>query len=402
MRGILRHGMTAVGISLAVAGVLWWVRPEPVLVDFAEIRRGPLTIAVRDEGMTRIRERYEVSTPLAGRLLRITLDVGDPVVAEKTVLARMEPTLPSLLDPREIAAAEARVRAAERRLEVAKLRLDTARVEADHAEAERVRLYQLKSEEAIADAELDRAELQARLFAHAHRAAQYAIEISEFEYELEKSALLLTKADSTDGSGLMELIIRAPIGGRVLRLHHENSAVIPAGTVLMEIGDPRDLEVVVDVLSRDAVRILPSASVLIDAWGGAQPLRGRVRYVEPSGFTKVSALGVEEQRVCVVIDLEDPVEQRETLGDQFRVEAEIIVWQADSVLTVPTAALFRGEGNWAVFVVREGVAELRDVEIGQMNDSLAEVVAGLESGEIVIVYPSDRVRPGARVARRQG
>lgn len=402
MSGSLRRGMAFVGAFLVIAAVVWWVRPEPVRVDFGEIRRGPLTITVRDEGMTRIRERFEVSTPLAGRLLRITLDVGDPVVAEQTILARMEPTLPSLLDPREVAAAEARVRAAERRLEVAKLRYDTARVEAEHAESERVRLYQLKSKDAVADAELDRAELQARLFAHAYRASQYAIEISEYEYELEKSALVLTKSDSTAGPDGMELVIRAPIAGRVLRLHHENSAVIPAGTVLMEIGDPRDLEVVVDVLSRDAVRIWPGAAVLIDAWGGVQPLGGRVRYVAPSGFTKVSALGVEEQRVNVVIDLEEPAERRESLGDQFRVEAEIIVWQADSVLTIPTAALFRGDQNWAAFVVRNGLAELRNLEIGQMNDSLAEVVSGLEPGEIVVVYPSDRVRHGARVVRREG
>ncbi|TVQ01506.1 MAG: HlyD family efflux transporter periplasmic adaptor subunit [Planctomycetaceae bacterium] len=378
----------------------WWLRPAAVAVDWAVVDRGPLTVTVREEGLTRIRERYEVSTPLAGRLMRITLSVGDRVEAEQTVLARMEPNLPSLLDPRAIAAAEARVRAAERRQQVAQLLWDSASIEAEHAESERARLYQLKLQEAVADSEMDRAELESRLKADALRAAQYGIEIAQYELELEKSALLLTKSDLTGEAEAMELVIRSPIDGRVLRLHREDSAVLQAGTVLMEIGDPGDLEVAVDVLSRDAVRIRSGAEVRIDRWGGDQPLAGRVRYVEPSGFTKVSAMGVEEQRVYVVIDLEGPPEQRESLGDQFRVEAEITVWHADSVVRLPTAALFRSDRDWATFVVIGDVAELRLLEIGQLNESFAEVLAGIEVGDRVIAYPSDRVTTGVRVAPR--
>lgn len=388
------------GIAIAViAGIAWMLRPDPELVDIAEVTRGPLTVAAAEDGVTRIRERYEISTPLAGRLLRITLNVGDPVIADETVVARMEPTPPALLDPRAKAQARARVQAAERRLEVAKVSLESARAAANHAEAERVRLYQLRTQDAVSDAELQQAELLARLRSDERRSAEYTVEIAQYELELERAALILTEADA-DAEAVGELEIRAPIDGRVLRLYHENSLVIPAGTVLMEVGDPRDLELVVDVLSRDAVRIQPGADVTVRRWGGDEPLRGRVRYVEPSGFTKISALGVEEQRVHVVIDLDTPPEQRETLGDAYRVEAEITLWHADDVLRVPTSALFRVGDAWATFVVEDEVAQQRELRIGRMNDRLAEVHSGLHEGDLVIEYPGDQIRDGVRVARR--
>jgi HlyD family secretion protein len=397
MNVIAKRGL---GLLLAAAVALmifYWMRVDPLPIETAVVTRGPLRVTIRDEGVTRIRERYEVSSPLTGRLQRITLDVGDPVVADETVLARVEPNLPSLLDPREVATAEARVRAAGRRSEVARLRLQTARTEAEHAEAERVRLYQLSLQDAVSDIETDQAELASRLKSDARRAAEYAVEIAQYELELEKAALLFTQTKGADSGKAEELVIRAPITGRVLRLLHENSGVIPIGTVLMEVGDPTDLELIVDVLSRDAVRVRPGAEVAIVAWGGDQSLRGRVRYVEPSGFMKVSALGVEEQRVNVIIDIEDPIEKRQTLGDQFRIEAEITVWKGDAVLQVPTAAIFRGEQGWRCYVVRDGIAELRELEIGQINESAAEVLKGLDENDRVIIYPGDRIAPGKRV-----
>jgi HlyD family secretion protein len=198
----------------------------------------------------------------------------------------------------------------------------------------------------------------------------------------------------------MELEIHAPINGRILRILHENTAVVPAGTVLMEIGDPQDLEILVDVLSRDAVRIKPGASVRILRWGGDLPLHGSVRYVEPSGFTKFSALGVEEQRVNVVIDLIDAANNRQSLGDAYRVEAEITLWQAESVLRIPTHALFRVGDKWAAFFVRDGLAIQREVKIGQMNDREAELIDGAIAGETVIEYPGDNIRTGLRVQPR--
>lgn len=383
-----------------ISALVYLLRPTPIPIDTALITTGPLTITAREDGLTRIRERYEISTPLAGRLIRITHEVGDSVIADQTVLARMEPTLPTLLDPRSVAQAQARVRAAERRLEVARLRLETARAEAEHAESERIRLYQLSRQDAATDKELKEAQLQSKLRSDARRAAEYAIEIAEYEWELENAALVITSGERTEATDVTELAIRAPINGRILRIHQENSAVIPAGTVLMELGDPADLELVVDVLSRDAVKIRPGANVTLNRWGGDRPLRGQVRYVEPAGFTKFSALGVEEQRVNVIIDLIEPAEQRGPLGDAFRVEAEITLWHAEDVLRIPAAALFRVGGRWAAFFVSDGVADQRELEIGQINESMAEVIDGAEAGQAVIVYPGDRVQPGTRVRPR--
>lgn len=394
-----RIGWIALTASVLFA-VWYFVRPSPVPVDMATIAVGPLTVTANDSGVTRIRERYQVSTPLAGRVLRLTLDVGDAVKADETILARMEPTHPDLLDPRAVAQASARVMAAERRLEVAKIQLETAIAQAEHAETERVRLYQLRNQDAISEAELNEATLLARLKSDAQRAARYAIDIADYELELERAALLLTKGDAGGNDKSMELKIHAPIDGRVLRILHENTAVVPAGTILMEIGDPYDLEVLVDVLSRDAVRIKAGAAVKIDRWGGDAPLSGTVRYVEPSGFTKFSALGVEEQRVNVVIDLNEPPENRPALGDAFRVEAEITLWHSESVLKIPTHALFRIGESWAAFFVVDSIAVERTLTIGQMNDREAEVIDGASAGEVVIEYPGNQIHRGVRVRPR--
>lgn len=389
-------------MGMVVMMVAWFLlRPAPLAVDLAMISVGPLTVTANEDGVTRIRERYEVSTPLAGRVLRLTHNVGDAVSADETILARMEPTHPDLLDPRAVAQAQARVKAAQRRLEIARLQLETAKAETDHAETERVRLYQLRDQDAVSEAELNQATLASRLKSDAQRAAQYAIEIADYELELEHAALLLTKADGSADAKEMELEIRAPINGRILRILHENTAVVPAGTVLMEIGDPQDLEILVDVLSRDAVRIKPGASVRIMRWGGDTPLHGSVRYVEPSGFTKFSALGVEEQRVNVVIDLIESAESRQSLGDAFRVEAEITLWHADSVVKIPTHSLFRIGDRWAAFFVSDDLAIQREVTIGQMNDREAAVIQGAVDGEYVIQYPGDNVRSGLRVVSKQ-
>ncbi len=396
---VRRLGLLGIGILLVGASA-YVLRPDPVPVDLGGVDWRSLTLSVREAGLTRIRERYAISTPLDGRLQRITLKVGDQVNADQTVIARLEPTLPTLLDPRAIAQIKARVQAAQRRVEVAKLRLESATVEARHAEAERARIYQLYQQDAVAEAERQHAELQARLSTDAQRAAQYDVEICEFELELERAALLITESSHEDSPADMLLTIRAPIDGRVLRMHQEHSAVIPAGTVLLEIGDPHDLEVVVDVLSRDAVKIQPGAAVTLHRWGGPQSLRGTVRYVEPSGYTKVSALGVEEQRVDVVIDFSDPPQQRAALGDAFRVEAEISLWHNPHVLTVPTAALFRSGEQWAAFVHADGRAQQQQVQLGQRNEQLAEVLDGLSPGVDVVLYPSEQIRTGTPIRSR--
>ncbi|XZE54971.1 efflux RND transporter periplasmic adaptor subunit [Planctomycetaceae bacterium SH139] len=431
----------AVVAMLTTGALIYALLPQPLLVDLATVTRGPLQVTVADDGITRIRERYVVSTPLAGRLLRVTFDVGDNVVAGDTVLARMQPTHPDLLDPRAVAQARARVSAAEKRLAAAQAELARTESALDFAEREVGRLRRLSEQRAAGASELEQAEYQYRARLEEVRVADFNVDIAQYELQLQRAALLLTAnsesldptppqtpaenpaEDAPDAATLddsaipnasagntsagdsatvvdMELPILAPITGRILRLYQESSAVLAAGAPLMELGDPTDLEVVVDALSQDAVQIKPNSPVSFDNWGREQRLRGRVRRVEPSGFTKVSALGVEEQRVNVIIDILDPVEQRLPLGDNFRIDANIVIWQADDVLQIPTSALFRWRGQWHVFVFKDGVAKQVPVEVGENNGLQAQIVRGVEAGEQVIVYPGDAVADGSQVAPR--
>lgn len=404
-------------IALVVGGmVVMAMLPKPVGVDLAEVERGPLQVTVDEDGQTRIKERYVVSTPLSGRLLRIGLDVGDPVQTGETILARIQPTDPELLDSRAAAQAEARVKAAEARLAQSVPQLEKAQATLDYAETEVGRIRGLRERGAATPAQVDEKELALRTATQEFKAAKFAQEIAQFELELERAALLRTQGDSestettsgdtdstqaasssrgADGNG--QFLIKAPISGRVLKLFQESATIATPGMQLVELGDPLDLEVVVDVLSSDAVRIRPGAKALLDQWGGEEPLPATVRLVEPSGFTKISALGVEEQRVNVILDLDVPPEKRESLGDSFRVEARIVVWEEPEVVKVPTSSLFREQGDWAVFVVDDGHARLRRIEVGRQNGLEAQVLAGLEPGERIITHPSDKVADGVEV-----
>lgn len=413
---------TALALA-AIAGLVYSLRPQPVLVDTATAQRGPLRVTVNEDGVTRIRERYVVSSPLSAQLQRITLKVGDPVIANRTVVAQMQPTAPSLLDPRTVAESRARVNAAAQRLEAARAEFKKAEAAVDFAESEMSRVRQLRSSNAASASELDEKQLQFRIRTEEARAAAFGVNIAQYELELAKAALLLTEpelraaaaddlpaadggrtGDDTGSAEIgadMQLAIRAPISGRVLRLYEESAGVVAAGQPLMELGDPTDLEIVADVLSVDAVQISPGADVIIDHWGGQRPLSGRVRIVEPSGFTKLSALGVEEQRVNVVIDLLDRAEKRENLGDGFRVETAIVTWQSDDALRIPTSALFRENDQWHVFTIVDGIARSVPVQVGANNGLLAEIVQGLDVGQPVIVHPSDAVQDGTAVQSRQ-
>lgn len=397
-----------VGLLLAAVGgtalLLLALQPRPVPVDVATVLTGPLEVAVSEEGVTRIRERYVVSTPLAGRLHRIALEVGDRVQAGLTELARLEPTAPQLLDPRAAALARARVKAAEGRLRRAETELKRVSEELALARKERDRIRNLFEKGATTASQFDQAEATFNSRVELERAAQFAVEIAQFEVEQEQAALLHTTHLNEDEiptaeseQAEFEFRIVSPITGKVLKLMEKSSAVLAAGAPLLELGDPSDLEIVVDVLSSDAIRIRPGQPVFLDRWGGPKPLQGKVRLVEPSGFLKISALGVEEQRVNVVIDLTGASEDREGLGDGFRVEARIITWSEPEVLTVPTGALFRRGESWAVFVYENGVARERLIQLGERNQQSAQVLSGLRSGEQVLLYPSDQVRDGLSV-----
>ena len=404
-----RLAMLAVALGI-VGMIVYAILPKPVGVDLGTVESGPLKVTVDEDGRTRIKEQYVVSAPLSGRLLRIGLDVGDEVIAGETTIARIEPTDPELLDPRAQAQSEARVKAAEARLKQSQTQLDRTKASMDFAESEIGRLRGLREKGAATPSQLDQKEMQFRTATEDFRAAKFAEEIARFELQLEQAALLRTQdageATEDDGSDAPassnngQFIIRSPISGRVLKLEQESATIITPGTPLMQLGDPADLEVVVDVLSRDAVRIEPGAKAELDQWGGDDPLDATVRLIEPSGFTKISALGVEEQRVNVILDLDDPPEDRTTLGDNFRVEAHIVVWEEPTVLKVSNSALFRHEGQWSVFRINDSRAHLQPIELGHQNSLESEITSGVVEGNRIVLHPSDQVTDGVEVFER--
>lgn len=385
---------------LIISALIWAFRPNPVAVEIASITRGPLQVTVNEDGRTRIKERYIVSTPLGGRLHRVELHPGDTVEASKTLITAIDPTDPELLDPRTRAQAEARVKTANATLMQAGPLLQRALAAHEFAQNELKRARTLETDGTISIQQLDAAEQKERITREELKAAEFSLQIAKYELELTKAALMHTSADANSDSTSWHFSIRSPINGRVLRVFQESAAVVPAGARLLELGDPADLEVEIDVLSADAVKIRPGAKVYLEHWGGDAPLLGRVRLVEPAGFLKTSALGVEEQRVNVIVDFTDPFEKRATLGDAFRVEARIVIWDQSDIVKVPAGALFRFDEDWAVFTVVNGKAKLQPVAIGQRNDLEAEIREGLAEGARVIVHPSDKVSEGTRVRPR--
>jgi HlyD family secretion protein len=401
--------------AAVVAGLAYAFFPEPAEVDLVTARRGDLRVTVDEDGKTRIREKYVVSAPLVGRLLRINMDPGDSVTAGKTLLATIQPRDPELLDARTIAQSEARVKAAEATLRQVEPKLEEARVAQAYAEKELARGRKSFQGDGISQSELENHELLYRRNSELMRSMRIAEEIARFELQQAQAALMRSRPRPDDeddngpvegeltdahGNGGWNFTIISPITGRVLRVFQESAAVVTAGTPLLELGDPTDLEVEVDVLSRDAVEIDPGDLVLLEHWGGTRTLEGRVRLVEPQAFTKISTLGVEEQRVNVIIDLVDPPEDRTTLGDGFRVEARIVTDEADDVLIVPTSALFRVGNESALFVVEDGKVHQRIVKVGRQNGLEAEVVDGLKEGELVVIHPSDQIEDGVSVRQR--
>jgi len=387
-------------LVLVVLAAIFLV-PKPVPADLATVTRGPLRVTLDHEGKTRIRNRFVISAPVAGRVRRVELEPGDPVVAHKTLLATFDPQSASLLDARSRAEAEAAARAAQASLSGARAELKRAVAESDLAEADLQRTRSLESQSVASRQALDAAEARARSAAEGVQAAQ--AKVAQTTHELEQAR---ARAESPEaprrGQGSLPVIeLRSPVDGVVLQRYRQSAAVVPMGEPLLEVADPADLEVIADFLSTDAVQMRPGMPVIIDRWGGGVDLRGRVKRVEPAGFTKISALGVEEQRVYVVVSFEDPRTAWKALGDDFRVEVRVVVWEGSNVLQVPTSSLLRDGARWAVFAVVGGRARRRPVEIGHRTGLEAEVVAGLEQGQTVIAHPSDAVVEGARVRQRE-
>ena len=416
--------------ALIVAGLGYAFMPRPVEVDLVKVDRGNVQVTVDEDGKTRIREKYVVSAPLNGRILRIGLDPGDEVEAGKTLLTMIEPRDPELLDARAVAQAEARVKAAEATLKQIEPKFAETSAAQELAETNAARMRKAFQGKGISEAELDEAEYNLRQKGEALRSMKMSEEIARFELEQAQAALLRSRpqtdqpapirpasallndlGDPPRGNGepasagvndsnAWNFPVYSPINGRVLRVMQESSSVVTPGTPLVEVGDSTDLEVEIDVLSRDAAQIHPGDLVLLEHWGGGPPLKGRVRVVEPSGFTKISTLGVEEQRVWVIVDLVQPPEERPTLGDGFRVEARVVIDEAQNALRVPTSALFRAGEEHAVFSVKEGVVHKQPVKVGRQNGLEAEILTGLAEGDQIVLHPSDQIDEGVKVKQR--
>ena len=385
--------------AVLIAALLWYAFAPPAAeVNVATVTRGKLEVTVNEDGKTRIKERYVVSTPLAGELLRVDLHAGDPVQAGETLLAVIEPGDPSLLDVRAIAEAEARVKAAEARQLHARTQLDRARATKTYAQTEHDRAERLLPKKAVTEEAYSSAVHLLRTATEDERAAEFAVRIADFELQQAQAALTRTQPSDQIPVGSFE--IRSPVNGEVLRVFQESAAMLPGGTRLMELGDRTDLEVEIDVLSSDGVRVPIGAKVYLDHWGSTRPLLARVRVVEPQAFLKVSALGVEEQRVNVIADFVDPPGARERLGDAYRIEARIVIWEGENVLKVNAGALFRKRGGWAVYRIVNGRAKLTDVEVGRTSGIETEIIAGLDENDQLVAYPSDQVRDGVRVTPR--
>jgi HlyD family secretion protein len=384
-----------------VAGLIYAFWPQPVPVDTAVIGRGELVVTIDGDGRTRVREVYVVSAPVPGRVLRIERHVGDAVVANETILATIHPTDPAFLDRRARAQAESVAKAAEAAFVLAEAEEARAIAELDFARAELVRAEKLSTRGAVSTRDLDRAKLTVRTANAAVATAKATVEIRRFELETARAGLIEPSGSGSEADGELCCVdVISPVNGRLLRVMHESETVVAAGTPLVEVGDSQDLEVVVDLLSSDAVRVAEGAEVMIEDWGGRNTLFGRVRRVEPTGFTKVSALGIEEQRVNVLIDFADPPDRWRDLGHGYRIEAHIVVWRGADVLKLPLGALFRDGDRWAVFVAETGRAQLRHVEIDHANGREAQITAGLSEGDTVILHPSDLIAGGVRIVPR--
>jgi len=372
-------------------------RPQAVPVDLAEVTREELVVTVRDQGRTRVRNEYIVSAPVGGQLLRIEYKPGAQVAAGD-VLARILPSDPSLLDVRSRAELEAAVRSAEAALALAHAEVERAAAQLDFAQMESERIIRLRTEDVIAVEAYDRAALQLRVAETNHESSFENARVREGELAAAQARLV---GSNIEGSEEFVVTVTAPTSGQIMSVAQESRSVISGGAEIMTLADPEDLEIVAEFLSTDAVEVESGAPAFVENWGRDRPpLRGQVRLVEPYGFLKVSALGVEEQRVNVIVDFVGSQEDWSTLGHGYRVEVAVVTWQESDVLQLPVAALFRDDNRWAVFRVEDGRAQLTPIEIGRNNGQQAQVVAGIEAGQVIVMFPGEQLAEGVRIAER--
>lgn len=388
--------------SVLIIALLFAFWPRSVITDIAKLNRGDLRISISEEARTRVRDVYILSAPVTGYLRRIEAQVGDPVFHSKTVVASIEPIDPAFLDPRTEAQARVEVEAAKSSTEIARASVEQAQAELEFAQAELVRMRDLRSNNSVSQRELDNAQRDYKTRRAALSTAQASLQMSLFELERAK-AVLMSPATSTLNHGTCECVnILAPIDGRILKVLNESEGVVSAGAALVEIGNPKNLEIVVELLSFDAVKTKPGQNVLITNWGGDYSLIGKVSLVEPIGFKKISALGIEEQRVNVIIDLQSDFSEWQRLGHGYQLDVDILLLESKNVLTVPITALFREQKKWAIYAVVDDKVEKRHLTLGNMNHFFAEVVSGLEENETYVLHPNDQIESGIRVLQRAG
>ncbi len=380
--------MAVFGVAIA-ATLAWAFAPKPVVVEIAKVSRGTLSVTIEAEAKTRVKDRFTISAPLPGRIDRLKFKAGDSVKSGEPLLTLS--ALTPLLDARSRQQAQAALSAAQAALEGAKARVTSAQAALDYATWDVKRSRDLIKSKSIPEDVWRVSESKFLVATEDLRSAQFAATVAEFQIAQSRAATL------AGGSGGESVTISSPVNGRVLRVFMESEGTVAAGTPLLEIGDPGALEIVADMLSTDAVRIEEGADVRVNHWGGEGALMARVRRIEPAGFTKISALGVEEQRVNVVVDFAQEREAFAALGDAFRVEISVTIWRKDNVARLPASALFRRGDGWAVFVVEEGKALRRDVRIGRRNALEAELLGGMDENIPVIVHPSDAVADGVAV-----
>jgi len=390
-RWLIISGIVAAVVLLIVYGLL----PKPVNVITSNVQRGMFAEVVEEEGKTRVKERFVLSAPVAGYMRRIMFDAGD-IVKKGQVVVELEPLRSVVLDPRSRAEAVAAVSAAEAALKASEENLKAAAAEAHYAASNLTRVQNLFKENLVSRDQLDNAERESKRTEAIRLSSEADVRVARFELEKAKSALLYSAAGRGASAGDV-VTVRSPSDGRVLKLHRESEGAVAAGEPLIDIGDPSNLEVKVEVLSDSAVRISPGTRVVFERWGGQVPLEGIVRTVEPEAFTKISSLGVEEPRVLVIADFTSA--DRPELGDGYRVEARFIIWEGKDILQVPASSMFRKDGDWMVFTVEKGRARERNVSIGHQNGLAAEILSGVKEGEEVILYPDESIKDGAKVKK---
>lgn len=385
----------SIAVAISVIGLLaygFW--PTPIEVDLVHAHRGQFQLTVRDDGETRIKEKYIVSAPVDGRLLRIEIHPGDIVCVGQTVVARVEPTDPSLLDARTQAQLEARVGAAEANHQRSQAELSQQTNAFEAAQHEFTRVNELKNTNAISQATVDQVEHQYHIAKAGVNSAVFSAKIAEFELAQARAALVRTPGSDNSSSSLT---IHSPIDGRVLRVFREDEGVVSPGSPIVELGNSSEMEMLIDLLSTDAVRVRPGAKVFVEHWGGTGILEGTVRVIEPAAFLKISALGIEEKRVKIVADFTTPLQQRESLGDGYRFEARIVVAEYQDAATVPSGVLLRDGEKWYVFKVVDGRAKQQSVKIGESNGMDTRILNGVVPEDELILYPTDKIRDGVRV-----